>query len=133
MYRLDQVEVQTVLSPKQVEVLRQGSMQARIKFYSDLERTVTVERIVAVPKAIERLPDSSLGSRSGGRIRVDAQDDTGKHILQPMFQFNLLLPISREQRYVGKTVSIRFQHLPVSLYRQLLNYGREVWDARSNY
>ncbi len=133
VYRLDRVEVQTVLSPKQVQTLRHNNTKAWVKFYSDPEQTVRAAQIVAVPKAIDRLPDSSLGSRHGGGIRVSTQDEAGKQLLQPMFQFNLLLPIRTEQRYIGKTVSIRFEHASESLYRRLLNWGWDVWQTRAYY
>ncbi len=125
---LQTVEIQTLLPAPVAQQIRGQLHSARVRFHSGTGPETKVARIHEVPQATDVLPTPLLGSLAGGDIRVDTRDSSGTRLLAPMFLFNLELPQVKGRRYLGRHVTIRFEHPPRSLAQMIHGALQGWWD-----
>lgn len=134
VYEPGAVEVHTVLNAINDQTIRGGDVAAEVRFSGQPNLSIRVDEIIVVPQALDRLPDSVLGSRMGGEVLVDGNDEAGLNTMYPVFQFNLILPLIENTEALGKTASIKFKHhSDRTLALNILDSAREFWFKRNNY
>ncbi|MCP5418719.1 MAG: peptidase M50 [Chromatiaceae bacterium] len=97
------------------------SVSARFPGRPESESSVTL--VADVPSGSYLLPSPALGSKAGGRIRVDSRDERGITALEPIFQYDIRLPQQVLRAIPGARIQVRFEHPPETLasrwYRSL--------------
>lgn len=107
---------------------RTDSVQIRLAGGSGPTMKGTVLR--QVPAAGTRLPSAALGSSAGGAFAVDPSAHDGVTTLDPVFQFDVALPIPALGNFAGARLLARFDHGTEPLWQQWLRYARQVFLAR---
>jgi putative peptide zinc metalloprotease protein len=77
------------------------------------------------------LPSRSLGTQGGGAIAVDASDELGLTAIEPVFEFDVLLPsLPAELSFAGSRVLVKFVHDSEPLTRQWGRRLRQLFLSR---
>ncbi len=84
----------------------------------------------AVPAGTHQLPTASLGTQGGGRIIVDARDESGVTAIDPVFHFDLELPPGTHAYFPGTRVQVRFSHTAEPLGPRWYRSLRQLLLAR---
>jgi putative peptide zinc metalloprotease protein len=111
-------------------LVRRATREVAIRLASLPGVTLPAQLVREVPSATDRLPSPALGSRGGGRINVDARDESGVRALERVFQFELALPGSALAYRPGTRVHVRFRHDAAPLAQQLYRELRQLFLAR---
>ncbi len=112
-----------VVSQSDVDLVRQRNKYVEIRLAERLDQTFPAAIKREVPGAAERLPSTVLGSAGGGEIPIEPRDAEGLKTLEKLFQFDIELPATVGNVYIGGRVFVRFDHgfepLAFQWYRSL--------------
>lgn len=105
-------ELKAVLVVEQSEVglIREKTEGVELRLSGHLSKSIETSIRREVPAASDRLPSASLGTTGGGRIPVDPSDSGGTLTLTKIFQFEVALPLKKEDVRIGERVYARFDH-----------------------
>ena len=117
----DQISALVAIPQLDIDTVRQDSTSVEVKLSSRASETFKAEFIRELPQATDRLPNRLLGSGSGGRMAVDARDETGKQLLTKIFLVEIALPLELSGSYLGQRIYVRFVHANESVARRLLH------------
>lgn len=79
----------------------------------------------AIPAATNLLPSAALGDRSNGPHVVDPADQTHRKTHDPVFVFDIALPIATGER-IGGRAWVRFEHTATPLASQWARAARQL-------
>lgn len=105
-------ELKAVLVAEQSEVglIREKTEGVQLRLAGRLAESIETSIQREVPAASDRLPSAILGTTGGGRIPVDPTDTDGTLTLTKIFQFEVALPLKKEDVRIGERVYARFDH-----------------------
>lgn len=112
-----EVEARVAIPQAQVDLVRLNSHAIEVKLHSQPGRILPARLLRQVPSATRELSSALLGSRSGGGIAVDAQDERGIKTMDSVFEFDLVLPDLTES-HLGRRLKVRFIHDKATLAQQ---------------
>lgn len=114
--------------------LREGVARIDVVSRSAPERKTVGALHSETPRAVERLPDRTLGTGGGGAIPVDQRDPEGRRLLAPMFEIEVRLPEAEPDAYrVGQRFLVRFVHSPRAVGPRLYDGLRELLRERLDW
>jgi putative peptide zinc metalloprotease protein len=119
-----------VVPQSSAALVRGNTREVAVRLASLPGVTLPARLVREVPSATDRLPSAALGSRGGGRINVDARDESGLRALERVFQFELSLPGSALAYRPGTRVHVRFRHDAAPLAQQWYRELRQLFLAR---
>ncbi len=115
--------VNVVVSQADVSLVQNRTEKVEILLADRLNNPITTIIKSEVPAASDRLPSAVLGITGGGLVPVDPMDPKGLKTLKRIFQFQLELPIAKENIKLGGRVYVLFIHgyepLALQWYRSL--------------
>jgi len=114
--------VRATVSQEDVQLVRRGVRQVRIKLDDLPARTIAVQGMREVPAGTDRLPSAALGTTGGGQTLVDPRDEKGMRSLNRVFQIDLELARAVPRAGFGERAYVRFdlpwEPLGVQLWRR---------------
>jgi len=120
---VDTPTVRVVVKQSDVDLVRQHNRNVEVRLAERLDQIFPAVIKREVPGAVERLPSTALGSAGGGEIPIEPRDAEGVKTLEKMFQFDIELPSTVDDTYIGGRVFVRFDHgfepLAFQWYRSL--------------
>jgi putative peptide zinc metalloprotease protein len=126
----DRMTVRTVISPTQIDLVRNRTEGAAIRLADQVVEIVPAAIKGFVPGASPQLPARQLGTIGGGTIAMDPSDRQGLTAMQSVFQVDLEIPPQPEPVRVGGRAYVRFDHgwtpLAVQWYFQI----RQIFLSR---
>jgi putative peptide zinc metalloprotease protein len=122
-----------VVPQTRVDLVRRQTRRVELRLASRPEETFIVTIHREVPSATAELPSRILGTQGGGEISVDVRDAKGVRTIEPVFQFDLALPIRAHRGFVGDRVFVRFEHQKEPLTHQLSRLVRQLLLARLEF
>lgn len=115
--------VRVVVKQSDVNLVRQHNRNVEVRLAERLDQILPAVIKREVPGAVERLPSTALGSAGGGEIPIEPWDAEGVKTLEKLFQFDIELPSTVDDKYIGGRVFVRFDHgfepLAFQWYRSL--------------
>jgi putative peptide zinc metalloprotease protein len=123
---LSQISALVAVPQLDIDTVRRDVNSIEVKLSSRPAETLTAEFIRELPQATDRLPNRILGSTSGGRMRVDARDETGMQLLSNIFLVEIALPLETSGSYLGQRIYVRFVHRRESLGNRLLDRFKQL-------
>ncbi|MCP4046810.1 MAG: hypothetical protein GY732_12580 [Gammaproteobacteria bacterium] len=102
--------VNVVVSQADVSLVQNRTEKVEILLADRLNNPITTIIKSEVPAASDRLPSAVLGITGGGLVPVDPMDPKGLKTLKRIFQFQLELPIAKENIKLGGRVYVLFIH-----------------------
>jgi putative peptide zinc metalloprotease protein len=127
----DDATVRVIVPQSEIELVRDGTLGADLRFASDPMRQVHVAGFTReVPTATRELPSVALGSFGGGPIAVDPSDDKHLRALEVVFQVDVKLPAGADDHRIGERVYVRFQHANRTLAWRLSRTARQLFLRR---
>ncbi len=126
----DHFTVRVVVSQDDIGLLRDRIRKVDVmqsewsgrQFVADLRR--------AVPGGSRQLPTAALGTAGGGSLAIDPRDAEGLRTLENVFEFEVGLPESAPNDYLGNRVYVRFDHGYEPLGLQLYRAARQLLLSR---
>jgi putative peptide zinc metalloprotease protein len=123
------VEARVAVPQSRADLVRFDSQTIEVRLYNEPGKVLSAQLLREVPSATRQLPSALLGSRSGGGIAVDAQDERGLTTMDSVFQFDLTLPALTDG-YLARRIKVRFVHDQATLAQQLWRYWRQLYIGR---
>ncbi len=124
---LRQVTATVVIPQSDINQVRSDTRAIQVKVNSQPAETLQAELIREVPLVSRQLPARSLGSQYGGKIAVDARDQTGMLALANVYQLEIALPVKQSGNYMGQRISVRFIHDSEALAARFIAYLQQQW------
>lgn len=121
-----QISALVVVPQLDIDTVRREVNSIEVKLSSRPAETLMAEFLRELPQATDRLPNRILGSGSGGRMRVDARDETGMQLLSNIFLVEIALPLATSGSYLGQRIYVRFIHCRESLGNRLLDRFKQI-------
>lgn len=119
----DAVRVRAALLQEEVGLVRQATKEVSIKFASNPSHTIAGKVIQDIPVATQELPSQVLGAQGGGRLAVDANQQTGTRVKEKVFLLDLSLYDFVQSGRYGERAYVKFRHpaepLAAQWYRAL--------------
>jgi putative peptide zinc metalloprotease protein len=125
------VEARVAIPQSRADLVRFNSQYIEVRLYNEPSKILSAQLLREVPSATRQLPSALLGSRSGGGIAVDAQDERGLTAMDSVFQFDLALPALTDS-YLARRIKVRFVHDHATLAQQLWRYCRQLYIGRQS-
>ena len=107
-----------VVTQNEIGLIRQRTRDVEVRIVDNPGEVITASIRQEVPAASGELPSKALGTRGGGTIPVDPNDESGTRALTSMFQFELALDKVSATDHFGQRVYVRFNHGNEPLARQ---------------
>lgn len=121
------VSIRVVVPQDDIGLVRKNTRAVEIRLEGDIEyrQTSALER--EIPAATYRLPSKALAQGGGGIIQTDPFDEKGVNTKDKYFQFELDLPATTKDIYIGQRVYVRFLHDKETLARQWYRSFEELF------
>ncbi len=102
--------VVVVVSQSDIALVRERTRSVELRLAGRLNTpfTATIDR--EIPAASDLLPSPVLGTTGGGSIPVDPADPRGLQTVTKTFQFEIKLPIQKEDVRIGERAYALFDH-----------------------
>ena len=107
-----------VVTQTEIGLIRQRTRSVEVRIADRLGEVIPATIRREVPAASGELPSKALGTRGGGTIPVDPNDESGTRALTSLFQFELELDKAVATDHFGQRVYVRFDHGSEPLARQ---------------
>ena len=107
--------VKAVVTQAEVGRIRSGVDNASVRIAENNSDTLAIDEIRETPGGDFTLPSRILGVAGGGRLSIDAQDDSGVTTVERIFTIELTLPENIPTERLGGRAHVRFDHLPEPL------------------
>lgn len=107
---LSEATIRVAVPQQDAALLRERTRSAWVRLDHDLGEVLPARIVREVPAASDRLPARALGTTGGGRFAVDPLDPEGLRSLEPIFQFDLVLPADAKIVAAGERAFVRFDH-----------------------
>ena len=107
-----------VVSQTEIGLIRQRTRTVEVRLADLPDRVIPATILHEVPAATGRLPSKALGTRGGGNIPINPNDESGMQALTTVFQFELELDQAAPNDHFGQRVHVRFDHGREPLARQ---------------
>ena len=127
---LSTVTVRAVIQQEQIDLIREGTLDVRVRLAERVRRPLPASIARIVPAATDELPTTALGTEGGGKVAVDPRDVRGVRALGHVFQVDLELPTASGLLNVGGRAYVRFDHGRRPLAAQWYREIRQLFLAR---
>lgn len=107
--------VTAVVTQSEVGRIRSGVDKAYIRMAEKPMTTMTVGEVRETPGGDFSLPSRILGVAGGGRLSIDANDQSGVTTVERIFRIELTLPEHIRTARLGGRAHVRFDHRPEPL------------------
>jgi putative peptide zinc metalloprotease protein len=104
--------VRLVVPQAEVDAVHLDTRSAEVRMAQDGAQRWDATLLRLAPAAVHQLPSAALGSRGGGDFATDPRDEKGLATLEPLFEFELRLPMEVPHDLLGGRVLVRFEHSP---------------------
>ncbi|MCP4338027.1 MAG: hypothetical protein GY799_03885, partial [Desulfobulbaceae bacterium] len=115
--------VVVVVSQSDIALVREQTRSVDLRLAGLLDKTFTTTINREIPAATDQLPSPVLGTTGGGKFSVNPADPNGLQTLAKTFQFEIRLPLKKENIRIGERVYALFDHgyepLAMQWYRSL--------------
>ena len=106
----DKPLVRVVVPQSDVDTVKLGAETVELRLPQRMHEVWPATLVRGVPAASRQLPSAVLGSRGGGAVITDPQDDQGLRTLESVFEFELQLSYEVPHEFLGSRVHVRFEH-----------------------
>ena len=127
---LSTITARVVVPQTAVDLVRRQTRDVEARLASQPGATIKASISADVPSATRQLPSRVLGTQGGGTIAVDSRDAEGVRAMNPVFQFDIVLPPDTPHGYAGTRVYVRFDHGKEPLARQWYRSLRQLFLSR---
>jgi putative peptide zinc metalloprotease protein len=122
-----EITARVVVPQADVGLVRSKTRRVEVRLADRVGEPMTASVRREVPAASDELPSAALGTRGGGQLPVDPQDEEGTRTLDTVFHFDLDLPPDIPVTNVGGRVHVRFDHGTEPLARQWYRSLRQLF------
>lgn len=129
---IDKPVIRVVVLQSGVDLIRQRNKGIELRFADNIDKIYHAVMIREVPGGLEQLPSTVLGSAGGGKIAIDPTEPSGLKAIEKLFQFDIELPATIENLYIGGRVFVRFDHGFEPLSTQWYRSIRRLFLKRFN-
>ncbi len=126
----DHFTVRVVVSQDDIGLLRDRIRKVDVMLSEWSGRQFVADLRRAVPGGSRQLPTAALGTAGGGSFAIDPRDADGLRTLENVFEFEVGLPESAPNDYLGNRVYVRFDHGYEPLGLQLYRAARQLLLSR---
>lgn len=112
------------------DLVRHRLEKAEIMLADNRARVIDARLVREVPKATRRLASAALGTQGGGRIVLDPTAGDTQIALDPLFQFDLVAPLSMAEAEIGQRVHVRFDHGAEPLFYRISRNLRQLFLSK---
>ena len=126
----EEITARVVVRQNDAGLVRRNSKGVEVRLADDVGTVLPASILREVPAASDQLPSPALGTRGGGTIVIDPQDEQGTRTMDTVFQFDLTLPPEAVLRNAGGRVFVRFDHGTEPLARQWYRGLRQLFLKR---
>ena len=123
----DVKSVRMVVPQDDVGLLRSNIDSIEVRLADRIDKVFPAKISRQVPGASYQLPSAALGTQGGGRLDINPQETKGTRTLEPVFEFELALPIERMVSPIGTRVFVRIDHGSEALLTQWYRRIRQVF------
>ena len=102
--------VRVVVPQSDVDPVRLATRSVQVRLPQAPGDDIQATLLRAVPAAAKTLPSAVLGTLGGGRVAIDPRDAAGLTTLHSVFEFELVLPATLADPFLGSRVHVRFEH-----------------------
>lgn len=104
------VSVRVVVPQNSIGLVRKRTQKVELRVSGNVDTRLDsfVER--EIPAATYKLPSKALSQNGGGKIQTNPFDEEGVKTKDQYFQFEIELPDSIKDIYIGQRVYVRFSH-----------------------
>ncbi|MFT5701251.1 MAG: putative peptide zinc metalloprotease protein [Desulforhopalus sp.] len=99
-----------VVEQSDVSLVRDKTKSVELRLAGRVAEIVKTSIEREVPAASSQLPSAILGTNGGGSIPVDPADVEGTQALRKIFQFEVGVPVDKDEVRIGERVYARFDH-----------------------
>jgi putative peptide zinc metalloprotease protein len=124
------VTVRVIVPQENINLVRGATRSIAVRLAKNLGTVMPASLIRELPEALEHIPSKVLAVEGGGKALTDPRDSNGTKTFSRMFQFDIQLPLTWEQVYVGERVHVRFEHGWEPLISRLYRNLRQVLLSR---
>ena len=110
------------LAQAEANLVMTATRAVTVRLAEHADETYPAHLLGELAAASSHLPSAALADRSGGQHRVDPADPEGLRSREPVFIFDLALPVTPGER-IGGRAWVRFEHAPAPL---ALQWGRRL-------
>ncbi len=114
-----------VVEQPDISLVRLQTKGVELRLAGQLNKTIASSIKREIPAASNQLPSPVLGTSGGGKIPVNPSDTKGITALRKTFQFEVSLPLEKDDIRIGERVYALFDHgyepLAMQWYRALRN------------
>ncbi len=126
----DDLVVRSMVEQGNSDLVRHRLQKAEIMLSSDRNSIIEAHLIRQVPKATKRLASVALGTEGGGRIVIDPTAGDAQTALEPLFQFDLIAPLSSSNLEIGQRVYVRFSHGNEPVFFRIFRNVRQLFLSK---
>jgi putative peptide zinc metalloprotease protein len=129
---VDKPIVRVVVPQSGVDLVRKQNRGIEIRFADNIDKIFTAVIIREIPGGLQQLPSTVLGSAGGGQIAIDPTEPSGLKAVEKLFQFDIEMPSTVRNLYIGSRVFVRFDHGFEPLATQWYRSIRRLFLKRFN-
>lgn len=118
--------VTAVVTQSEVGRIRSGVDAAYVRVAEQPLTTVAANEIRETPGGDFALPSRILGVAGGGRLTIDAQDQSGVTTVERVFRIELTLPQNIPTSRLGGRAHVRFDHQPEPLASRMSRHVEQL-------
>jgi putative peptide zinc metalloprotease protein len=107
---VDRPLVRVIVPQSDVDIVKLGTEAVEVRLPQRMQEVWPATLLRGVPAASRQLPSAVLGSRGGGQLVTDPQDEQGLRTLESVFEFELQLSFEVPHDFLGSRVHVRFEH-----------------------
>jgi putative peptide zinc metalloprotease protein len=129
---VDKPIVRVVVPQSGVDLVRKQNRGIEIRFADNIDKIFNAVMIREIPGGVQQLPSTVLGSAGGGKIAIDPTEPSGLKAVEKLFQFDIEMPSTVRNIYIGSRVFVRFDHGFEPLATQWYRSIRRLFLKRFN-
>ena len=119
--------VRVLISQADVDLVRQRTSRVDVRIAGDLETTRPGTLRQQAPAAVQDVSDLALTTVGGGDVVLDPTDGSGRRMLEPMFQFDIVVDAPDEAALNGAHAWVRFDHDTETVARRTYRALRQLF------
>ncbi len=127
---ISESNVVVAVSQSDISLVREQTKKIELRLAGQIDKTFTSTINREIPAASDHLPSPVLGTKGGGIIPVNPADPKGLQTLAKTFQFEIRLPLQKENVRIGERAYAMFDHGYESLAQQWYRSLRKLFLRR---
>lgn len=124
--------IRLVVSQEDVERVRRGLRDVKVRLSPELERVFDARLIREVPGGNQILSSRALSHEGGGKVALDPTDSEGRRAMSRFFEFDLELDGPIGPMPIGARAHVRLDFEPMPVGLQLARTVRQLFLSRFN-